>query len=104
MEYQIQKHHKNTYVVQKYSKQSENAERNKSKWIILSSSCLQDDVKHVLTTEPVAENKLVQIRWKQSMRRAKLALQLPFGAHPHIFNVLSVYVSLLCYHGVVALA
>jgi len=51
-------------------------------------------VKHVLTAEPVAENKLVQIRWKQSGRRAKLASQFPFGAHPHIFNVLSVYVSI----------
>ena len=28
------------------------------------------------------------------MRRAKLALQFPFGTHPHIFNVLSVYVSI----------
>ena len=51
----IKKDHKNTYVVQKYAKQSENAETNKSKWIILSN-CLQDDLKHVLTAEPAAEN------------------------------------------------
>jgi len=51
-------------------------------------------VKRVLTTEPVAQNKLVQIRWKQSVRHAKLASQFPFGTHPHIFNVLSVYVSI----------
>ena len=81
-------------MVQKYPKQSENVEKNKSKWIILSN-CLQDDVKHVLTAEPVAENKLVQIRWKQSVRYAKLATQFPFGTHPHIFNVLSVYVSII---------
>ena len=42
-------------MVQKYAKQSENAETNKSKWIILSN-CRQDDVKHVLTAEPAAEN------------------------------------------------
>jgi len=89
----IKKDYKNTYVVQKYPQQSENAERNKSKWIILSNY-LQDDVKHVLTMKPVAENKLVQIRWKQSVRRAKLASQFPFGAHPHTFNELSVYVSI----------
>ena len=80
-------------MVQKYAKQSENAETNKSKWIILSN-CRQDDVKHVLTAEPAAENKLVQIRWKQSVRRANLASQFPFGAHPHIFYVLSVYVGI----------
>ena len=52
-------------------------------------------MQHVLTAEPVAENKLVQIRWKQSLRRAKLAMQFPFGVHPHIFNMLSVYVSII---------
>jgi len=72
---------------------SQKMRKEMSMWIILSTY-LQDDVKHVLTMKPVAENKLVQIRWKQSVRRAKLASQFPFGAHPHTFNVLSVYVSI----------
>jgi len=62
-------------VVQKYPKHSENAERNKSKWIILSS-CLQDDVKHVLTAEPVAENKLVQMETKRETCQIGVAVSV----------------------------
>ena len=58
----IKKDHKNTYVVQKYAKQSENAETNKSKWIILSN-CFQDDVKHVLIAEIWKRRYYLSAHW-----------------------------------------